>query len=534
MKRENLLMITGFSLLVIIFFIASLNIWRRSSNEEKPGQKIIRIAHWQLEPPVRKAFDKLAKIYMDEHPGVIIEVIAVPERTYSQWFMTRLVGGFAPDIIEMRTTDAAMISRYFLPLTEWIEKPNPYNAGTALADLSWRNTYIDGLDNDSAYHPQLLDYYGVPVSQFTNRFIYNRTLWREVLGNTPPPKTYAELVALCQRFTDEAKKTDRKVVPFLASIYHATGVYQRLGGSQSQKLIEKLRGSPTQTISTNDFDLDYIRGDWSFDTPEMVAGLNIMRDVSTLFQSGYEAISREDGVFKFLQGGALMIYTGSWDYGSFHDQAAFELGVMDLPVPEPGSEGFGQYVAGLPSEGNVSTSASFSLARQSKYPEQSVDFLQFLTSQRGNRLFAEASGWLPAVIGVEPSEELKPFYPRLQGVRNGPELTTLGQTNAGRVVASERYKLLGPTGSVDAYREGLKANLGDAIREDLKRSALQQNKVVQRQDSILAAFSQQLRTASDKTEKERLLRKLRENEESQTLLETLNSWTTINLEAPVR
>lgn len=534
MKRENLLMITGFSLLIVIFIAASMNIWRRSSNEEKPGQKIIRLAHWQLEPPVRKAFDKLAQIYMDEHPGVIIEVIAVPERTYSQWFMTRLVGGFAPDLIEMRTNDAAMISRYFIPLTEWIEKPNPYNAGTSTTDVSWRNTFIDGLDNDAAYHPQLLDYYGVPVSQFTNRFIYNRTLWREILGNTPPPKTYAELVELCNRFTAEAKKTNRDVVPFLSSVYHATGVYQRLASTQTQKMIEQLRGAPTQPIYSTDFALDYVRGNWSFDTPEMVSSLNIMRDVSTLFQSGYEAISREDGVFKFLQGGALLIFTGSWDYGSFRDQAAFELGVMDLPVPEPGSSGFGDYVIGQPSEGSVATSATFSLARQSKYPEQAADFLQFLTSQRGNRIFAEASGWLPAVIGVEPSEELKPFYPRLKGVRSGPDLTTLGQQNAGRIVTSERYKLLGPKGSVDAYREGLKANIGDAIRQDLERSTLQQNKVVQRQDSIIASFTQQLRSATDEKEKERLLRKLRENEESQTLLEAVNAWTTINLEATVR
>ena len=35
-------------------------------------------------------------------------------------------------------------------------------------------------------------------------------------------------------------------------------------------------------------------------------------------------------------------------------------------------------------------------------------------------------------------------------------------------------------------------------------------------------------------EKERLLSKLRENEESQTLLEAGNAWIKINLEAPVK
>ncbi|CAM2992443.1 ABC transporter substrate-binding protein [Rariglobus hedericola] len=531
MKRENLLMITGFSLLILTFAAASLNIWRRSANEANPNQQIIRLAHWQLEPPVRKAFEQIAKVYMAEHPGVTIEIIAVPERTYAQWFMTRLVGGFAPDLIEMRNNDSAIISRYFIPLTDWIEKPNPYNAGNPIADFSWRNTFIDGLDNDAAYHPQLLDYYGVPVSQFTNRFIYNRTLWRELLGNTPPPKTYAELVEVCQRFTAEAKKSTRKVVPFLSSVYHANAVYQRLSSSQTQKLTTQLYGSPLHSVTNNEFGLDYVRNRWSMDTPEIVSGLEIMRDVSTLFQPGYEAISREDCVFKFLQGGALMVYTGSWDYGSFEDQAAFDLGVFDLPVPAPGTSGYGEFVLGQPSEGSVSTSATFSLTRQSKYPEIAVDFLQFLTSQRGNRLFAEASGWLPAIVGVEPSNELKPFYPQLKGVRNGPEFSTLGLQNAGRVIGNERNKLLGPNGTVEAYRNSLKANLGDAIREDLTRAVIQQNKVVQRQDSVIAAFSQELRTTP---ENERLLSKLRENEESQTLLETLTAWTSLNLAEPVR
>ncbi|MET0261649.1 MAG: extracellular solute-binding protein, partial [Rariglobus sp.] len=473
MKRERLLMFTGFTLLVFVFIAASFNIWKRSANEADESQTIIRLAHWQLEPPVRAAFEKMARIYMDEHPGVTIEIIPVPERTYAQWFMTRLVGGFAPDLIEMRTQDAALISRYFIPLTEWIEKPNPYNSTTAFSQTPWRNTFIDGLDNDTAYHPQLLDYYAVPVSQFTNRLIYNRTLWREVLGDTPLPTTYDELNALCEKFTVEAKKSGREVFPFLSSSYHSTGVYSRLFTSQTQKLTEQLRGTPLYNYSGAELGVDYIRGKWSMETPEIVSGITIMRDVSRLFQPGYEQIAREDGGFRFLQGGALMLFTGSWDYGSFRDQAQFELGVFDLPLPKPGQSGFGSFVAGQPSEGAVATSAAFSLARQSKYPEKALDFLQFLTSERGNRIFAEASGWLPAIAGVEPADELKPFYPQIKGVRNGFDLTTLGQQNANRVISNGRHLLLGPKGSPEAYLSYLSENLGAAIREDLARSAIQ-------------------------------------------------------------
>jgi raffinose/stachyose/melibiose transport system substrate-binding protein len=531
MNRERLLLITGFTLLVAVFAAASFNIWKRSSNEADPNQVIIRMAHWQLEPPVRAAFDKIARVYMDEHPGVTIEMIAVPERTYAQWFMTRLVGGFAPDLVEIRNTDAALTSRYFMPLTEWMEKPNPYNAGTPLADVIWRTTFIDGLDNDFAYHPQLLDYYAVPVSQFTNRIIYNRTLWREILGNTPHPKTYEEFTALCARFTEEAEKAERNVVPFLSSVYHASAIYQRLATSQSQGLVEQLHGTPLYTYTPPEFGVDYLRGEWSMETPEINSGLEIMRDVSRLFQSGFEQTSREDGGFRFLQGTALMVYTGSWDYATYRDQAQFELGVFNLPIPTPDGEGFGRFVSGLPSEGNVNTSAAFSLARQSKHPAQAVDFLQFLTSERGNRLFAEASGWLPAIVGVEPSEELKPFYPVIKGVRNGVDLSNLGQLNAFRVIHTSRYLLLGPNGSVDAYREHLKKNLGDAIREDLVRILSQQSKVVQRQDSVVMAYVQ---ISKNPAEAERALEKLRENEESQTAMEAQNAWIALNLDEPVR
>lgn len=532
MNRERFLLITGFALLFGVFFLAAANIWKRAGHEADPGKKTVRLAHWQLEPPVRAAFEKVARIYMDEHPDVSVEIIAVPERTYAQWFMTRLVGGFAPDLVQIRNGDAARISRYFMPLTEWVQEPNPYNAGGELAATAWRNTFIDGLENDNAYHPQLLDYYAVPISQFTNRIIYNRTLWREILGNTPLPANYAELKAVCEKFRENAAKAGRDAVPFLASSYHATAVYDGLFSSQTQTLTEKLAGTPLHSFSTNELGLGYLRGAWSEDTPEIAAGLGIMRDVSRLFQPGFEQISREDGGFRFLQGTALMIFTGSWDYGSFHEQAQFELGAFKLPLPAPQSADFGAHVLGTPSEGNVATNAVFGLTRQSKYPEQALDFLRFLLSQRGNRIFSEASGWLPAVVGVEPGPELKPFYPEIRGVRNGVNLATLGTGNAYRVINTGRHLLIGPGGSAEAYSAYLKDNLGKALREDLERSASQQIKVVQRQDSVIAAYERLAMQAGEGART--AARKLRENEEAQSSMEAQAAWIALNLAEPVR
>lgn len=532
MNRDRILLFVGVALLAAVFSIATLNIWKRSAKEADPNQVIIRLAHWQLEPPVRAAFEKIAKIYMEEHRGVTVEVLAVPERTYAQWFMTRLVGGFAPDIVGIRSNrDAALIARYFTPLTEPVEAPNPYNAGTPLAQTPWRNTFIDGLASDEAYHPQLLDYYAVPVSQFTYRIIYNRSLWREILGNTPLPTTYAELVALCDRFSEEAQKKGRDIVPFLASKYHAEAVYQRLFKSQTQRLTERLRGTPLYPYNSVDFPIDFLRGDWTLDDRELLSGLKIIRETSKVFQPGYQQLSREDGGFRFLQGTALMIYTGSWDYGSFRSQADFELGVFQLPIPESGSPGYGEFVVGEPYEGSITPSTCFSLSRQSQHPDQALDFMQFLTSVRGNRIFAQTSGWLPGILDVEPTKDIEPYYPRATGGRNGLDLGSFGQQNGGRVIENGKHLLLGPKGSAEAYADYLKENLPPAVRLDMTRIVSQQQKVVQRQDSVAAAFRE---LAKDPATTAVALRKLRENEESQTALEATTAWIALNLDEPVR
>ena len=93
----------------------------------------IRLAHRQLEGGVREALDALAREHEKGNPGVRIKQIPIPERIYSNWLLTQLVGGTAPNIIQigMGSTDERL-ARYFLPLTDLAKAPNPHNAGADL------------------------------------------------------------------------------------------------------------------------------------------------------------------------------------------------------------------------------------------------------------------------------------------------------------------------------------------------------------------------------------------------------------------
>jgi raffinose/stachyose/melibiose transport system substrate-binding protein len=112
-----------------------------------PPSIVIRFAHSGLEPAVVAAFDELAASYMARRPEVQVEQLTVPPRLYRSWIRTQLVGGTAPQLIELTpqvTQD--LLSRFFLPLTPWIRSPNPYNAATPLQDVPWQSTFRDNLN----------------------------------------------------------------------------------------------------------------------------------------------------------------------------------------------------------------------------------------------------------------------------------------------------------------------------------------------------------------------------------------------------
>jgi raffinose/stachyose/melibiose transport system substrate-binding protein len=72
----------------------------------------------------------MARLYREKHPNVIIVQDAIPEGTYGQWVSTQLMGGTAPDIMQVGAMlpDNIWLSyynRYFAPLTRYVNAPNP-------------------------------------------------------------------------------------------------------------------------------------------------------------------------------------------------------------------------------------------------------------------------------------------------------------------------------------------------------------------------------------------------------------------------
>lgn len=486
MRRRRFLRRIGFALLVLGFALASWRLFRRTIREQDSSLITVRFAHWQLEHGIRDAFDALARDYETQHPNVRIEQMLIPERIYLSWANTHVAGGAAPDIVELgKGIGGARFNRYFVPITEEVNLPNPYNAGTPLASVPWRNTFVDGME--SAFDQQTFECYGASVFAATIRVYYNVNLMREVTGQAEPPRTFGELMALCAAVRAHALRTGRDLLPFAGSQTYGPVLLDDLFTGQMQRLASELNPGVYFPVSASEFNLAHLNHEWSFDDPALRSAAEIMRLVAGQMSSGFMQFTRDDSVFQFVQGRALLLTAFSQDSTGILRQANFPIRVFRNPAPAPGDPRFGAGMIGPNSEGSLHTYGAFGITRACAHPEIALDFLRYITSRRGDGIFSRVAGTLPVVVGVEPPDFIKNFMPDGHGFPPGPTLL-LGDTK--RVVLNSLHLLIGPNASSENFLQALKRDLPAVMRSDLEAGLRNSIQIISLNDTSIEAVHQ--------------------------------------------
>lgn len=488
-KRDALLQGIGFGLVGLAYLISVFFVFNRKNEDNKPGQITIRIAHWQLENGLRQAFDQLAAEFSRQHPGVHVEPLVVPERGYANWLVTQLIGGTAPDIIEMGYgLDDDLTSRYFLPLTSILDQPNPSNNGTSLQGVPWRDTFLEGLNG--CFNPNLLDYYSVSLNLHTIRLYYNVALYEKIMGTgTPPPATFAELEAVFAKVADYNKNHEEKIVSIAGSNYNGPIMMDHLMSSQTQKLRLTLDSRLDLVPQKQDVQVGYLLGKWSFRSAEAESGLKLVNELGRNMAQGFLSLRREDATFYFLQGRALMITSGSWDVRTFKSQAPFPIDIIRIPLPAKSDPQYGKFVLGPYAEYNT-LGTKLGITRLSHHPKEALEFLQFITSQKGNQLFADTSLWLPSVENVTIPPEIAAFKPVVDGYTSGIAFYEFG-FNARLAITQNLYLLHhegNPAEAIHSFRDAIEPRLPGAIREDLLDDIRKRTHHIERDDTALAAL----------------------------------------------
>ncbi|HEY5895200.1 MAG TPA: extracellular solute-binding protein [Chthoniobacterales bacterium] len=489
--RERILNTIGIGLLAVCFLIAIARIVfiRFQSKSSVDGSKVVelRIAHWQLENGPRAAFEALANEYSRRHPNVRITQIPIPERIYGNWLVTQLVGGTPPDLIQLGIgMNDERLARFFTPLSELADRPNPYNDGTPFEGKPLRDTFADGMQG--GYYPNLVEFYGVPISGKSFRMFYNLDLLREITGSERVPQTYDELIALCKRTQEYAAEKHVRMVPIAGSKYNGGILMQALFTSQTQKLRERL--TPTGMLVTPASMLAdrLLHKQWSLDTPDAKSGLTLMREVAQYMQPGFMQLLRDDAMLLFVQRGAVMITTGSWDATSIRQESPFRIGVGSIPYPAPDHPVYGRFTYGSIADAEGSNAGTvLGIPRDTKHPEETRDFLQFLGSVPGGQIWTDRSGWIPSVMGTKTSPDAAPFLPNPNGYVAGFSYLE-GGADVGGIVDSNMHNLVSSYGSVDRFIAATSKSYERAWVSDLQRNRRAQADIVQRSDTQVASF----------------------------------------------
>ncbi|RKX33006.1 MAG: hypothetical protein DRP71_11230 [Verrucomicrobia bacterium] len=421
------LIMFGLILLFVSYGISLVHVIRIRRNMGDIGvddRIVIRLAHFLSEENVQSAFSKLAKDYEELHPDTRIVVQSVPQRAYQQWLNTQQIGGTTPDLFQLQARgDWTMASKFQEVLTSQVGQVNPYNVGTDLEGVPWRDTYTDGMEG--GYFFSLLEFYGIPMTIESTRIFYNKDLFRRAAGSDRPPGNFGEWMEICAAIQAYGEGRDETIFPIAATRDYAllsgfNGFYvTAFTGGLAIPYDVNAGGGPTTQGTLWGFQT----GTLDFDQERVRAAYDIQLELAENYQPGFMSDTADQARFLFIQGRAGMLLGNTYDLILFRDTARFDVGVFRIPLPDPDDPKYGRFVTGRIWEEPV-TKFLFGLSKRSSHKEIALDFMKFATSLPNNEWFCRQLDWFPAIRGAETSDELQVFAPSGEGVSASLELVT--------------------------------------------------------------------------------------------------------------
>ncbi len=384
------------------------------------GFKVLHLGHSQLEPMVRVGLDQMIKEFEEIHPDVRIVQEVIPPQAYAQWLSTQLISGKALDILQdsgtlIPSVKLSYFARYFIPLTQYVFRPNPYNKGTELENVPWYKTYWDEMR--LSYSFELQEYMSIPLSQFGSRVAVNLDLLKKLTGSDSPPTDYREFIKVCKQIREQKNPQGKSYIAIAVSQYD----WGSWDGNMASYLDAPLNLVPDFYYSgvPNEYSIyvGFRAGLFSLMDPCVVARFKVAKEIADQCQTGFIGLTRPEAVFNFIQQRAVFMSCGSNELGGLMEQCkgVFNMKIIDYPRINSQDPVFGSCALGPPVEVSLSGFA-FVVARNSSQPDLAVEFLQFLGSQKNNERLNKAIGWLPAVEGSNISETLLPYKPHVQGM----------------------------------------------------------------------------------------------------------------------
>lgn len=355
----------------ILLLLLSMLLAACGSEEEKnasaDGKVEIDFFHrWPNEP--RKSFyDEKIKEYMEQNPDVHINVDSVLNDSYKEKIRVLVSSDDLPDIFTAWSDSFAqnlVSSERIMPLNDVIKE-----------DEEWSSKIIDSQFGGFTFDDTT---YGIPFTVDGKAFFYNKAIFEE--NNIKVPKTYEELTVALDQLQDAGYKE-----PLVEGLTNTWAISHYLG-----------------TIFERVVDPAVLAKDYNEETAEFtdegyIEGLELFEELTSYMGEVSTAIDHEAARNMFAAGEVPVLYMQFAEIKMVEEAGDVEFGFFDFPEVE-GAKGDPTALTGAPEGWMVSKNA----------PEETLDFLKFLTSEETAADFTKTDGQLNAIEGAVTEENVNP------------------------------------------------------------------------------------------------------------------------------
>lgn len=321
----------------------------------------IRFMIGQPEDPADLELTKQDLAKFEEETGIRVELDVIPSENVRTIVQTQLRSGDGPDVFGYDTgpgfAGALAKAGLVYPLTE------------AYAEYEW--PVYEFAKERVTFEGEIV---GIPNDIETVGLYYNASLFEEL--GIAKPESLSDLMDACETIAGEG------LVPIALSDQEG---WQ--GGHYLSVILSSLVGSAGMEALIN--------GTQSWDSPEVVEALTILRDMNAdgCFPPSPVAIGYDNANALFYSGQAAMNLTGSWLVQDTERNVEFEVGYIPFPAPD----GPGIFSGGL--------GAGLFINAATKKADAAIAFLDYTMTQEHGAWVIENAQSIPAfpidVSGIE-------------------------------------------------------------------------------------------------------------------------------------
>jgi raffinose/stachyose/melibiose transport system substrate-binding protein len=314
---------------------------------------------------------KMANDFMSKNPDIKIDIQQSTHSDVKDYLNMQILSGTLPDVFFYWTNGMSPFVEY-----EAVMDLTPYTDG-------WKDTFIN--DGESWEIANIEGkYYNMPFRATGYTIVYNKTLFESLDVQVP---------TTVQEFETVLEKIRKSVTNQAFSPLAATGVP---GGTLPQLYTAFCNFVALQNEQYKD--PAYTSGLLARDDTQLDLSAKVLDKLRDWVGKGYfgyaEGKSERTAITNFVQGNAAMVLMNNNNLYLLEDMdEEIEIGFTSIPAP-----------AGIDYKYVYGGFDGFAIANNTKYPEECVRFLKYLSNVDVQQEFANSEFSIMAVDGVQYSD----------------------------------------------------------------------------------------------------------------------------------